>query len=233
MRTFDIRITKKSCNSGVTRAPFIGLDIPFVGHNTPHTLPFVGRKLPLVLIWRSERGFTLIELMITLVILGVLAGFAGPAMRDAVMNNSIATETNDMLVSLMFARSEAIKRATPVVLCKSLDPEASPPSCDTTGSNPWTTGWIVFSDENSNSAYDDGTDVLLRLGDGFSGANKKIKPSTTAIQNTVGFTRLGLLDSDGGSFYICDSRGAAKARVIDITLTGRARINRDATADCT
>lgn len=232
MRTFDIRITKKSCNSGVTKGPFIGLDTPFVGQYTPRVLPFVGKKIPLVLFWRSERGFTLIELMITLVILGVLAGFAGPAMRDAVMNNSIATETNDMLVSLMFARSEAIKRATPVVLCKSLHPEADPPSCDTTGSNPWTTGWIVFSDENSNSIYDTG-DNLLRLGDGFSGTNKKIKPSTTAIQNTVGFTRLGLLDSEGGSFYICDSRGATKARVIDITLTGRARINRDATADCT
>jgi type IV fimbrial biogenesis protein FimT len=218
---------------GKFTAPFIGLMMPFVGHNRPTVLPFIGKKIPSVRNSRFERGFTMVELMIALVVLGVLAGIAAPAMRDAVMNNSLATETNDMLASLMLARSEAIKRSNPVLLCKTLDPNASPPVCNTVAATPWTTGWIIFSDLNSNNVYDDGTDVLLRLGDGFSGANKKIKMSTS-FQNNIEFDRIGFLTNGAGSISICDSRGTTKAKFIDVTVTGRARIDRTpGKADCT
>jgi type IV fimbrial biogenesis protein FimT len=226
MRTFDIRITKKSCNSGVTRAPFIGLDIPFVGHNTPHTLPFVGDNIPLVPKRRFQSGFTLTELLITLALLGVISALATPAIRDIVQNNRIATETNDMLTSLVFARSEAIKRSTPVIVCKSLNPSAATPSCDNTDANPWTTGWLVFADTNNNGSFD--ADELLRIGDGFSGTNNKIKHDGGDLKNSLSFNRLGILASaSGGEFYICDSRGNSKARVIEVTSTGRTRIKRD------
>ena len=222
----------KTCDSGVNKAPFIGLMIPFVGTNRPHKLPFVGKKLPSVTNWHFNLGFTMVELMITLVVLGILSAIAAPSIRDAVLNNGLATETNDMLASLMFARSEAVKRSTPVVICKSLDPTATPPVCDSTAANPWTNGWFIYSDVNSNNAYEDGTDVVLRVGDGFSGANKKIKPSAN-IQNVIKYDRIGFLTvSGGGSFSFCDSRGVSKAKVIEISVTGRARIDRSTAPDC-
>ncbi len=231
MIKIGLKIGPKSHDSGNYRAPFIGLGIPFVGSNTPSILPFVGNNRPSVRNRRFQSGFTLMELLITITLLGVVSALATPAIRDIVMNNRMATETNDMLVSLMFARSEAIKRSTGVFICKSLDPTATTPTCDTTAANPWTTGWLIYSDNNQNSSYDTGE--LLRVGDGFAGTGNKIKHDGGVMKNSLGFTRLGLLTSAGGEFYICDSRGNSKARVIEISGTGRARIKRNSpTPDC-
>ena len=176
---------------------------------------------------RNQGGFTLVELMITLVILGVLSAIGAPAMRDMVMNNRLTTETNDMLVSLTFARGEAIKRSTNVVLCKTSDPTTSPPSCDAGAA--WTKGWVIFADDGSGT-FEAVNDVLLRLGDGFPGTGNKIKLDTGA--NSFGFTNLGLLTTTNTLVFICDSRGDNFAKVVDIFSTGRSRVNRDTAADC-
>lgn len=215
--------------SGQITPPFVGKYEPFVGHHKPFVLPSIGNKLPFVANQRNQSAFTLIELIITLLVLGILSALAAPAMRDIVMNNRIVTETNDMLVSLTFARSEAIKRSTSVFLCKTLDPEASPPLCNAAAA--WTNGWLIFADANSSGLYEFGTnDVLLRFGDGFPGTGNKIK--LIGPLNSFGFTRLGLLTTTSRFFHICDSRGNDFARVIDIFSTGRARVNRDVAKDC-
>ncbi len=220
--------------SGQSSPPFVGFNIPFIGRYRPFALPFVCNKLPFVTNTRKQGGFTLVELMITLVILGVLSAIAAPAVRDMVMNNRLVTETNDMLVSLTLARSEAIKRSTSVFLCKTPDPQASPPVCDATAA--WTNGWIIYTETGLDGVYTNGTsDVLIRLGDGFPGTGNKIKlidVATLAAVDSFNFTRLGLLTEPNMLFFICDNRGNNLAKVIDIFSTGRSRINRDTAANC-
>lgn len=220
--------------SGQSYYPFVGYKIPFIGHIRPLLLPFICHKLPLVTNTRKQGGFTLVELMITLVILGVLSAIAAPAVRDMVMNNRLVTETNDMLVSLMLARSEAIKRSTSVFLCKTPDPQASPPVCDATAA--WTNGWIIYTETGLDGVYTSGTsDVLIRLGDGFPGTGNKIKlidVATLAAVDSFSFTRLGLLTEPSMLFFICDNRGNNLAKVIDIFSTGRSRVNRNTAANC-
>jgi type IV fimbrial biogenesis protein FimT len=57
-----------------------------------------------------SRGFTIIELMIVMVVIGVMVAIAAPSMRDLVVRMRLKTAASDLHTSLMFARSEAIKR---------------------------------------------------------------------------------------------------------------------------
>jgi type IV fimbrial biogenesis protein FimT len=64
----------------------------------------------------TERGFTLIELMLAIAILSILVGIAVPAYRDVILNQRVTNATNDLHAALSFARSEAVKRNANVTL---------------------------------------------------------------------------------------------------------------------
>ena len=60
------------------------------------------------------RGFTLIELMVTLAVAAILLAVGVPGLRNILLSNRLATTANDVVVALNLARSEAIKRNTRV-----------------------------------------------------------------------------------------------------------------------
>lgn len=160
---------------------------------------------------------------------------AAPALKNLSLNNSLVAQTNDLLADLLYMRSEALKRSKTIYMCKSTAPTAASPTCDTTTTDLWTTGWLIYVNGTAagtdyNSATDD---ELLRISDGFSGAGKKITTTATGggteLANNIQMTRLGLLgNGDSGYISICDSRGASYGKRVDISTTGRARINRKA-----
>lgn len=65
---------------------------------------------------RDNQGFTLIELMITVIVLGILSAAAFPLYRSFITSQSIKTASFDMIALITFTRSEAIKRNTQVTL---------------------------------------------------------------------------------------------------------------------
>jgi len=118
--------------------------------------PFVAGKIPLIGIqftallsgvttgnMKKQRGFTLVELMMTLVIASIVMTLAVPSMRDLIQNNRITGQVNEMVTAFNLARMEAIRRGSPVSVCASTDQA----SCS--GANNWATGWIVFTDTNA------------------------------------------------------------------------------------
>lgn len=80
---------------------------------------------------RSGRGFTLLELMIVMAIVGVLASFAVPSMRNMVLTARLRTSASDLYSTLVLARAEAIKRNANIVI--------TPVASD------WRNGWNVTS----------------------------------------------------------------------------------------
>ena len=98
------------------------------------------------------RGFTLLELMLVLVLAGIILGLGIPAMGNFIRNSRVTAAANDVMVAMHFARSEAIKRRSRVVVCSSADAMATAPQC---AASALLTGWIVFVDSNGNGQWDD------------------------------------------------------------------------------
>jgi len=206
---------------------FIVPNAPFIGYKEAPALPFIGHKLPLMRFRRFQSGFTLVELVITLAVAGVLLGIGVPNMQNFIKNNRMVSMTNEILADLNYTRSEALKRSRNVHICKTKNPKATNPVCNATNSDAWTTGWLIWADENGNNVLDSSpVNELLRVNLGASGSIT-IKTFTVDIENEVIFTKLGLLSNLGGSFHLCDDRGSPKGRTVSITTTGRPAFGRN------
>lgn len=92
-----------------------------------------------------DQGFTLVELMITLAVAGILIAAAAPSFTAVINSNRLATLSNDMIASLQTARMESLRRGVPVIVCRSENGS----SCSTGAQ--WG-GWIVFADANRDNA---------------------------------------------------------------------------------
>lgn len=106
------------------------------------------------------RGFSLIEMMVTLTISAVLLALAVPSLRRLITSRAVVSQAEALAGSLRLARSEAMKRGMAVSVCASHDTEAAQPAC--ADDNRWHTGWLVFTDEALDGSLDDG-DHLLKL----------------------------------------------------------------------
>jgi type IV fimbrial biogenesis protein FimT len=62
----------------------------------------------------SQRGFTIVEIMISLVVLGVLIGLGAPGFVEWLQNQQIRAAAEATLNGLQVARGEAVRRNAPV-----------------------------------------------------------------------------------------------------------------------
>ncbi len=161
----------------------------------------------------QPHGFTLIELMVSITVAGILLGIAIPAFRSFLQNDRDTGQVNSLVASLGYARSEAVKRASPngITVC----PSANQAACD---AGPWTEGWIVTYIDPITPA----NTVVLQAVPALSGSNT-VTP-VVGPPGGVTFLSSGLTSlPPGGQFTlrVCDSRGAAFARQVELNATGR------------
>lgn len=84
-----------------------------------------------------QPGFTIIELMVTLLVLSILVASAVPSFRELTRSNRVVAAQNDLVTAMSVARSEAVKQSRAVTVCASAD------SATCSGNTNWATGWIV------------------------------------------------------------------------------------------
>ena len=161
-----------------------------------------------------QRGFSLPELVFTVAIAAGLLGFGIPTFRDLGRDSARTREVNQLVHAVHLARSEAIKRNGVVSLCPSTDGDR----CAAAGTS-WDSGWIVFVnlDRDSPAVREDGESLLRAYARWDAG-------SIQANRATLSFRPFGQ-SGVTATFTFCDPRGAAAARAVIISQTGRPRVS--------
>jgi type IV fimbrial biogenesis protein FimT len=176
-----------------------------------------------------DAGFTLVELLVTTAVMAVLLGLATPKMTGLMSSLQLSSASNDLLAGLLLARSEAIKRNSRVVICKS----ANGISCVSSGN--WEQGWIVFHDANNNGRRDAAEPILLR--EQALGASLRLTGNLN-VAHYVSYTPSGATKLVSGGFQagtltICQhSAAAGEARQIILSTAGRPRVQKASVPAC-
>lgn len=178
---------------------------------------------------RTSKGFTLVELMIVLAIVSIMLGTGAPAMSSVIRSVQLGNASNDLLWSLLVARSEAVKRKSRVTVCKSGDGH----SCTQGGS--WEQGWLVFQDADDDGQPTQG-ERILQYAPPLSAEMRMT--GNLPLANYVSYGPTGTTKSLNGGFQagtitLCRrSAEPADARQIIVSSSGRPRVQKSRVDYC-
>lgn len=154
---------------------------------------------------RSHRGFTIIEILIAVAVVAILVAVGAPSLRDLVVGVRVRTVASDLYESLLFARSEAIKRNAIISVVPN--------------SGGWVAGWQVRVDADN---------TVLKVAD----AAPTVTATANATGN-ISFAMTGRVTTGVRSVvFSADSTPTVKARCVMLDASGRptVRIDNDTNA---
>jgi type IV fimbrial biogenesis protein FimT len=168
----------------------------------------------------GNTGFTLIELMVTIAVFGVLISMAIPNFKDLVNGQRVKTVTGDLYASLAFARREAIKRIDLIAICTKTDDGFG---CQ--NSPDWARGWIVFIDTDGNG-YPGAVSDILKRQDTISNVTLTGKYSDNTDAPRLTYQRDGRLRDAKAPIFSASSPSGSHipARTVTLDLSGRPNI---------
>jgi len=173
----------------------------------------------------TANGFTLIEMLVAVLIVGVLLMVAAPGFSNLISNNRMVSEVYALRATLSHARSEALARRAPVVVCPTTDGLAC------ADSNDWSTGYMTFVDTDNNNVANsaDVDEEIIQ----WEARQSPVAIGFDNVIKRVRFGGQGIALGFDGTFTFCDSRGAGDARALILNPVGslRAAVDTDATPD--
>jgi type IV fimbrial biogenesis protein FimT len=182
---------------------------------------------------RRQSGFTLYELLITVLVIGVILAIGVPNMAEFTQNSRLASTSNDLLSSFQLARSEAARSKNNITICASNNSLDANANCGGTFQD----GWIIFIDVDGDLNRAGANENVLRAHPAPP-TGVTITPDNAATYFAFAGTGLGRGDVGGQpsiqTVMICDARGLdtapggrATARRLVATAIGRATIISD------
>ena len=197
----------------------------------------LGNNIVISLI-RRQSGFNLLELVVTVAVLGAVIVVAAPNFTDTLARNQLTNSANNLVVSLGATRQAALARGLTTFICHSANSDTNNPSCGGTGSG-WDTGVLIYASAPArfntalrNYISSGGTPDTLVNQERFASSGK-IEITPTNATSQIAFTPEGLLF--GGSaveLLVCDStRTGETGRIIRVSPAGR--VSSEDSAACT
>jgi type IV fimbrial biogenesis protein FimT len=158
------------------------------------------------------RGFTLVEAVIAMAVMGLLVGAAVPAWSSAMESAHAMSAKAALVETLTRSISHAALAGSEVVLC----PGAAGGCRDTVD---WSKGWIAYADIDGNRQRGP-YETLLQAQPPLAGK--------AHLRSTIGRTRVVFQPNGGNAgsnitFTLCDGRGAAQATTLVLANDGRLR----------
>ena len=157
------------------------------------------------------RGFTLIELMIAVALLGIIASLAAPSMANFAIRQRVSSQANEMMLSLAFARAEAIKRNAQIRLLPV-----------TNSAEGWQDGWCVGPTSMTSCTHADRLKV-------FEAKSDVSVSSGDFVGTPLTFNRDGTAFPQQGNFFVTSPKLNANgldARCINISAQGRPHLTK-------
>jgi len=164
---------------------------------------------------RHTGGFTLLELLIALTILGILLGIAIPALKNAVARVQATSARSAITATLFDAQRNATVVGREIVVCPAAGEQCI-------GGHDWSHGWIAFIDYDNNRLRGLGEQIVRREDE---------LPAGVRLHGTNGRPRI-VYQPNGGSagtnitFTLCDRRGPKSAQALVLSNGARLRHER-------
>jgi type IV fimbrial biogenesis protein FimT len=183
-----------------------------------------------------EGGYTFVEALATLCIAGIVMAWAVPSLDRMVLDARRTAVVNDLLLTLLAARSETAKRkGQPLVACGFDDRDGDgtlDPDEQRCGGYDWSDGWMLgtWHDADADGTVDPpefapvrvfqtGAGGRLAVTAGNFSASPPVRPAGTMLIKAFGRR------TSNGTITICDRRGPAAARAVIVSPLGRARVS--------
>lgn len=178
------------------------------------------------LVAQPHLGFTLVEMVVCIAIIGVLAAIAIPGMRQYLDSQAIRSACSELADSLALGRAEAIRRSAPNSQLVIVGPV-----CSGAISN----GWTIFVDSNGDQCYGNGDQLIQRSTPPSRGVviTPALTRGTTSTSNAwIGFNGQGMAREPAGNFiagtYTCSIGGSAATNAV-LTINSLGRIRQSGT----
>jgi len=155
---------------------------------------------------KNNHAFSLIEMLLVLVIIGIILGLAFPSFSDVLSRNRATVHAQQIATALKLARMAAISRCETVRFCKSRDHK--------TCSGNWRDGQIILTQNNA----------VLRVFDALPAGDQLFWQSSFSKNDYLEFLPSGNTNAQQGSFYYCP-KNISQARAVIIQQTGHMRIS--------
>lgn len=186
----------------------------------------------------KQQGFTLLELMIVVALMGVLMAVGIPSFNAMLTTNEMADTTNELMLSLRRARAEAITSGRNTIVCSSTDGA----TCSGATGN-WNRGWLIMVDRNLDGSYLIANGELLWVKELKSNTTITITPSPTSgtagitndFTDTVTFSYTGELQAGtAGEFHLCTgvTGSGFPRREISVSVGGEASLFKNTATNC-